>query len=294
MYFDIAMPLTLFVVTLISLFLNQKTESKLRITFEERELAIKDVILLVAAMVAMVSLVVFLRNTIAPLMVLFLFSYSMLLFMFTYLFSDKRWYLALLPTIAFVLPYIFFRNTTLWTNYLSSIYGVIFAILITLYIGYMFAWKSTIVFITLLTAVDIIQVLITKTMQEAAGAMIGLDLPVVVKVPIIPLLIAKDGSLGMMYLGLGDFFFAGLLAIQTFRRYGRKPAILSVIGMTVSFFVFVFFIQILGLTAFPGTVMIICGWLPLVLWKEMKHKMFLILKRIKVLLFRSVAFSIFV
>jgi hypothetical protein len=272
MYFDIAMPLTLLGVTLVSLFLNQKTESKLKTTFEERELAVKDVVLLVAAMVAMVSLVVFLRDTIAPLMVLFLFSYSMLLFMFTYLFSDKRWYLALLPPIAFVLPYIFLRNTALWTNYLSSVYGVIFAILITLYIGYMFAWKSTIVFITLLTAVDVIQVLITRTMQQAAGAMIGLDLPVVVKAPIIPLLIAEDGSLGMMYLGLGDFFFAGLLAIQTFRRYGRKLAILSVIAMAVSFFVFVPLIQILRLTAFPGTVMIISGWLPLVLWKELRQR----------------------
>jgi hypothetical protein len=27
-----------------------------------------------------------------------------------------------------------------------------------------------------------------------------------------------------------------------------------------------------AIRAFPGTLMIICGWLPLVLWKTLRHK----------------------
>jgi hypothetical protein len=112
--FDVTMPLALFCVTLVSVFLNRKTESKLKSTLEEKELSVKDGALLVGLMVVMISVIAFLRQTVAPLMILFLFSYSMLLFMFTYIFSNKRWYLAILPPAIFVLPYVFFRTTDIW------------------------------------------------------------------------------------------------------------------------------------------------------------------------------------
>jgi hypothetical protein len=75
-----------------------------------------------------------------------------------------------------------------------------------------------------------------------------------------------------MSLGLGDFFFAGLIGIQTMKKFGKSFTILSLIGMAVSFFVFETLMLNYAIRAFPGTLMIICGWLPLVLWKTLRHK----------------------
>jgi len=66
-----------------------------------------------------------------------------------------------------------------------------------------------------------------------------------------------------MGLGLGDFFFAGLLAIQTWKRFGRKIALLSAVGMAISFFAFATFLLNSGPLFFPGTLMIVCGWIPI-------------------------------
>jgi len=272
MYFDIAMPLTLFFVTLASMLLSEKTESKLKSVFEKREFALRDSILLATLIVVMVSLIVWVPQM--GLMILYLFSYSMLLFVFTYLFSNKRWYLAIVPSAVFVLLYIFFKDTPIWFdylfNFLFNVYGVIFAILITLYIGSLFTWKTTIIFTCLLTVMDTILVLVTGTTVDVAKKTIGLRLPVAIVIPIVPLIVT-EGGVGITLLGLGDFLFAGLLAIQTFKKYGKKFALLSIMAMTVSFFIFEAFLPTYQSGAFPGTVMIICGWLPLALWKRLKH-----------------------
>lgn len=269
MIFDIAMPLVLFSVTLASLFLNKKTEDKLKNTFEEKEFKTKDAVLLVALIAVMVSLIAFLREMVTPLMILFLFSYSMLLFIFTYIFSHNRWYAAAVPPSIFILLYLFCRDTPTWSLYLVSIYGVIFAILITLYIGSLFTWKSTLTFAILLTIVDIILVLVTGTMIEAAQTAASLQLPVMIAMPIVPLVMTEKG-LAMMALGLGDFFFAGLLGIQTLKKYDKRFAIISIVTMTLSFFIFEMVLLTYWRRPFPGTLMIICGWLPLILLKSLK------------------------
>jgi hypothetical protein len=191
----------------------------------------------------------------------------MLLFTFTYVFSKNRWYIGILPPAVFILLYIFVRDTPLWTLYLVNIYGLIFAVLITLYLASLFVWKTTAVFGVLITVMDIILVLVTGTMIEAAEAARGLSLPVMVSLPLIPLIATGNGLL-MLSLGLGDFFFAGLLGVQTFKRYGRRFAILTMLGMAVSFFIFEVFLLNYIHGAFPGTLMIICGWAPLVILKE--------------------------
>jgi len=258
--FDVAMPLALFCVTLVSTFLNQKTESKLKTTLEEKEFKTWDAVLLVIAMAVMVSLIVLLREMIAPLMILFLFSYSTLLFIFTYILSNKRKYLAVIPPATFVLIYAFFSTTGIWQYYLSNAYGIIFAILITLYIGTLFTWKTTIIFTGLLTVMDIILVLVTGTMIEAARTVAGLNLPVMVQLPIVPLIMDGVGKLGFSGLGLGDFFFAGLLAIQTLKRYDKKTMILSVVAMAISFGIFEIAMLTYWRRPLPGTFMIILGW----------------------------------
>jgi hypothetical protein len=199
-----------------------------------------------------------------------LFSYSLLLFTFGYLLSKNRWYIGVIPPITFILLYVLLRDTFVWTYYLSNVYGLVFAILITLYLSSMFTWVTTAVFGILITVMDIILVLVTGTMVEAANAARSLSLPVLVSLPLVPLIATGQGLL-LLSLGLGDFFFAGLLAIQTFKKYGRTPALVSVVTMTISFIAFEAYILTYNVGAFPGTLMVICGWIPVILWKALRR-----------------------
>jgi len=267
--FDITMPLTLFAVTFASLLLNPKLENKLKDVLEEREFRVRDAVLLVGMMAVMISIIVVVRQLSTILMVLFLFSYSLLLFTFGYMLSKNRWYVGIIPPAVFILLYVFLRDTSLWTYYLSNIYGLVFAVMITLYLAGLFNWKTTAVFGVLLTFMDIVLVLVTKTMVQAANTAVSLNLPVLVSLPLVPLITTGTGIL-LLSLGLGDFFFAGLLAIQTFKKYGRNVAILSVVGMTISFALFEAYILTYSIGAFPGTLMIICGWAPVAIAQTLR------------------------
>jgi hypothetical protein len=268
--FDLTMPLTLLTVTFASLFLYHKVEKKLKGVFEETEFRVRDAVLLVGLMVVMITLIVIVRELSVILMVLFLFSYSLLLYTFGYLLSGKRWYVGIISPAVFILLYVFLRDSFLWTYYLSNIYGLVFAILITLYLASLFNWRTTAVFGALITGMDIVLVLVTKTMVQAASAAMSLSLPVLVSLPLIPLINTGTGLL-LLSLGLGDFFFAGLLAIQTFKKYGKRLAIVAVVGMTISFSLFETFILTFRIGAFPGTLMIICGWIPVVLVQSLRN-----------------------
>jgi hypothetical protein len=85
---DIAMPLALLAVSAAALFFNERTEGKLKTTFEERELRTRDVVMLVVMIVVAVSIIGYI-SILYPgqlfqtiIMLVFLFSYSMLLFIF--------------------------------------------------------------------------------------------------------------------------------------------------------------------------------------------------------------------
>lgn len=269
MYFDIVMPLTLFTITLVSLFLNQKTESRLKVTFEEKQFTTRYAVLLVIFLAGMVSFIALSMQygLVNPIMILFLFSYSALLFIFTYIFSNKRWYLAILPSVVFISLYLFLKDTVLWSYYLVNIYAAVFAVLIILYMGTLFTWKTTWLFAILVTIADIILVFVTKSMVEYAEVSIGLRLPVAIVLPIIPLIVTEQG-MWWTILGLGDFFFAGLLSIQIFKRAGKKTAILSAMAIAVAFFIFEIYSLNYQSQPFPATLIIILGWLPLALWKS--------------------------
>jgi len=174
-----------------------------------------------------------------------------------------------LPPTLFVLLYVFFSKTPIWFPYLLNLYGIVFAVLITLYLGSLFTWRTSLIFAGLLTTMDIILVLVTKAMVSAVTHISDLRLPVLISLPTIPVIMTQWGVL-YMSLGLGDFFFAGLLAIQTMKRFGKTFAVLSVAAMSASFLIFEALILNYELRAFPGTLMIICGWLPLVLFKSFK------------------------
>jgi hypothetical protein len=330
MYFDIAMPLTLFLVTTAAMFLDKKVEGKLKSLLEEKELSVRDAVVLVSTISVTVSLVVFVPQM--AVMIMFLFAYSMLLFIFTYIFSDfqkaraklfsisflivtfaaatislfnfganstvaygalalaclsgftflallyedfrigtgERWYLAVLPPALFISLYVFFSRTPIWFPYTLDFYGIVFAVLIILYLGSLFTWKTSLIFVALLTVMDTILVLFTGSMVSAARQIAVLRLPVLISLPTLPTITTRPGLI-YVSLGLGDFFFAGLIGIQTLKKFGKETAVLSVITMCISFFIFETFMLNYELIAFPGTLMIICGWLPFVLWKSLKH-----------------------
>jgi hypothetical protein len=321
--FDVAMPVALFVVTLVAMLLNRRIEGKLKTTFEEREFRRRDAILFVVMVSVAASVIVFVPQM--AITVVFLFSYSTLLFVFSYIFSGirkrsaqlfclgfglaalvagtvalldpfadswmfygglatyglaafaffailyeqmrkisgERWYLAILPPALFLLLYLFYQGTPLWFPYFFNIFAIAFAILITLYLASLFTWKVVFIFAGLLTVMDIILVFGTGTMGTAATTLLNMGLPIAVVLPHIPI----QGAISFGGLGLGDFFFAGILATQTYKKFGEKTAVISALVMAISLGLFYVIQLYFKIMFFPATVSIICGWLPVVAWK---------------------------
>lgn len=268
MIFDITVPTVLFLVCFISIRVYEKFEAKLRRAFEERELQVRDVILLVVAMGVMVSVMVVVPSF--ALMILFLFAFSVLAFVFSFL-ATSKWYISIIPPAVFILLYyfgVFWSIPYLWNIYVLDAFVLVFAVLITVYLGNFFTWKATAIFAGLLTAMDVIQVLFTKHMVAVSHTAIELQLPLLVFLPILPPIYVEQG-IRIMGLGLGDLFFAGLLSLQTFKELGNKTAITSMIGISISFFIFETLLLTYEVASFPGTLMIICGWIPAVLIRKL-------------------------
>jgi hypothetical protein len=353
---DLAMPLALLIVVTVAMLLNKRVEGKLMATVEEKEFKIKDIILLVVFMAIIISVIAY-TSIINPgavfeniLLLIFLSSYTMLLFTFSYVFSNltkiraqllsvgfgvsglvagaacllvplqdsftvfrvaaffglvifcfgsaiyeqkkvvtkSRWYVAAQPPAIFVLLFVFFNfihnpgTAAVWSPFLMDVFGLTFAILIILYLSSMFNWKTVGLFAVLLTIMDIILVIITPVMVGAAKNFTMLGLPVLVYLPNIPTIISQQGGLLFRGLGLGDFFFAGVLAVQTFNKFGKKTAFIAVVAMAVAFGIWEAFlpdiitglIPIVGrnIQGFPGTLMIISGWAPIIVWKLLSER----------------------
>ena len=358
---DFSMPIALLIVVTVALLLSKRVEGKLIVPGEEKEFKIRDILLLIVFMAIIISVIAY-SSMIVPgaifpniLLVIFLSSYTMLLFTFTYAFSNLtktrvqllslgfgvgsliaglasllgplvdgltvyraiaffaltafcfgvvlfeqkkipskvRWYVAAQPAAMFVLLFVFFNviyqgGTQIWYPLLMDVFGLTFAILIILYLSSLFSWKTVGIFAILLTIMDIILVF-GGPMVEAARTFTSLGLPVLVYLPKVPLTLVPPGYIGLSFLGfipgglgLGDFFFAGGLAIQTFKKFDKKTALISIIAMVIAFGIWEAFLPeiimalkpILGktLAGFPGTLMIISGWAPIIAWKLLSKR----------------------
>jgi len=354
---DLAMPIALFIVVVAAFLLNKRVQGKLMATVEEKEFQPKDIILLVVFMAIIISAIGY-TSIVNPinifptiLLIVFLTSYTMLLFTFSYVFSNLakiraqllslgfgvsgliagaasflgplqdaltvfraaaffgfaifcfatiafeqkkksskgRWYVAVQPPAIFVMLFIFFSGIFniysgsfhVWAPYLMDVFGFTFAILIILYLSSMFSWKTVFIFAALLTLMDIILVIVTPVMVGAAHTFTGLGLPVLVYLPNIPIITSASGIL-YRGLGLGDFFFAGVLAVQTYNKYGQKTAFTAAIAMALAFGIWEAFlgdiinwlIPIVGrnIGGFPATVCIISGWAPVIAWKILSDR----------------------
>lgn len=343
MRFDILFPTLLFVMTLVAMFLSRKAESRLKATVEERELGNRDVALLVAMIAVLVSIIAFIPQM--AIMALFLFSYSSLLFMVSYAFSDMKkrrmtlycgvfvlvsafaavaaffgvvpeelrvygtlafvalagcslaalayalhkdikpkWYVAALSPALFLLFFAFYGETSIGFvvplsvsvgqfPYLLDIYGLTFAVLIVVYLNSLFTWKTVFIFATLLTGLDIVLVWVTGQMVQAANAISGLGLPVLVAFPTLPVISTMEGIL-ILRLGLGDLFFAGILASQAMKKFGKKIAVASALTISISFGLFELLLLNFPemVSALPATLPIVLGWLPVVGWKILTER----------------------
>ena len=199
----------------------------------------------------------------------------------------ERWYVAVQPPAIFVLLFVFFNfisnagTSAVWAPYLMDVFGLTFAILIILYLSSLFSWKTVGLFAVLLTAMDIILVIGTPAMVTAATSFTSLGLPVLVWLPNVPLM-TQAGAYLFRGLGLGDFFFAGVLIVQTFNKFGKKTALIAALAVAIAFGIWEAFLEdiinglkpILGrnIGGFPGTVMIISGWAPIIAWKLISER----------------------
>ena len=247
MIVDVFLPSVLFLIAVIVVFLYSRLDKKVDQLFGGQELHLKHAILLVVAIGTMVTVIFAIPEH--ALLGIFLFAYTAILFLFTFLFVPK-WYLAVVPPVLFILSFLYF-----WNIYLFNLFAIIFGISISVYMGNLFTWKTTAAFATLLTIMDIIQVLITKDMVRSFNRVLELGLPAFIKLPTFP-------SVGWFsHLGLGDVFFFGLLSIQTTRKYGRKFGLASILIMAIVFFLFQTVQVNFEIKDFPGTVFIVGGWL---------------------------------
>jgi hypothetical protein len=168
---------------------------------------------------------------------------------FTY-FVLKKWYIAILPPIIFIIAYLFY-----WELIVFNVFVLTFAIIITIYLSSLFSWKTLWVYTILLTIMDIVQVFGTGFMRESAVKMLELQLPIALIIPTYP-------TRTLTGLGLGDISLAGLLTIQTALKNGQKAGFITTLAIGISIFVFeLAFFNTLYAKFFPATIIIMIGWI---------------------------------
>lgn len=247
MIVDVLLPSVLFLIGVVVVFLYSKLDEKVDYLFGEKEFRLWHIILLLAATGIMVTILVFIPDQ--SLLLLFTFAYVAILFLFTYLFVPK-WFLAIIPPIFFILLFLYY-----WNIYLFNFFAILFGISISIYMGKLFTWKTTAVFVSLLTIIDIIQVLVTRFTVASAERLVELGMPVGIILPTFPF------AGGSTFLGLGDIFLIGLLVIQNTRKYGRKFGLASIISIVGVFFLFQTTLLNSEIQDFPATVFVTGGWL---------------------------------
>lgn len=248
MIFDVLLPSVLFLIMLATLFFYSRYEKKIGSVFKGVKLRYYHAILLVVATSVMLGFLVFIPGE--AIRILYLSIYSLGFLLFTYLVVPK-WYLAFLTPALFIALYFFY-----WNLFTLNLFAIVFAIFVSVYLGSLFTWKTTAVFVILLTIMDIVHVLITGYIVETAELLVGVfGLPVVIIVPTFP----SEGL--FIVLGLGDVFLAGLLSIQTARKYGKKFGLASIVAIATVFLVLNTVLLNYYPQAFPATILVISGWL---------------------------------
>ena len=249
MNIDVLLPAALCLIVLAIVFVNSSVKKKITSLFGELKLSLTHVALLIVAMSVTVTVFVFIPEV--AMQFFFLFAYAAILLLFTYLLTGK-WYLGVPIPVVFIAVYL----SPYWNLYFFNVFAVIFAVAISVYMGHLFTWKTTVGFALLLTIFDIIQVLVTGFIPASAGKALRLGLPVGIILPTFP-----SKSPYLSFLGLGDVFLFGLLSIQTTQKFGRKFGLTSVAFVTIVFFVIQTALLNFDFGGYPATVSVVGGWL---------------------------------
>lgn len=244
---DLVLPAAVSLIASASVLLYGRFHKKISFLLEESSIGARDVVVMVASMGLMITAIAFIPKQ--AVQILFIIAYSYMLFSFAYI-AFRKWYVAILPPAAFVLLYNYY-----WELPVFNLFVALFAVMIPVYVGSIFSWRTTWIFVVLLTAMDIIQVFGTGFMVASASKMIELKLPVLLILPTFP---AKT----MIGLGLGDIFMSGLLAVQTSLKRGRNAGIMTAAMVGVAIFVFeAALFNVAAFRFFPATVVVIAGWM---------------------------------
>ena len=117
-------------------------------------------------------------------------------------------------------------------------------------------------------------------MVTAATSFTSLGLPVLVWLPNIP----SYAQAGASFSEGSDWATSSsqVSAVQTYNKFGKKTALIAAIAVAVAFGIWEAFLEdminglkpILGrnIGGFPGTVMIISGWAPIIAWKLLSER----------------------
>jgi hypothetical protein len=196
--------------------------------------------------------------------------------------TKGRWYVAAQPPALFLMLFLAFAAfyngpVNIWFPVLMDMFAFTFALLIILYLSSLFTWKTALIFAAFLPILDVILVF-SGPMITAAQTFTGLGLPVLVFLPKVPIALNSSGAIQLSGLGLGEFFFSGILVIQTLKRFNQKTAAISALAIAISFGIWEAFLPEItayfNIAGFPATVCIITGWLPVVAvaWLLNKNK----------------------
>ena len=134
MYFDVLLPSVLFIIIVLSIFLQRKLEKRMAVLVEEARISIQEAFLIVVFMGIAVTAIAFIPGM--AIQIIFLTAYSYVLFFFVYV-AYKRWYLAIIPPIIFVYSYLHY-----WNLIVFNIFAAIFSIIITIYASGLFSWRT--------------------------------------------------------------------------------------------------------------------------------------------------------
>ena len=100
MKFDVTLPIVIFLLATVSLFLYRMFKEKVKVLFEDRKFSSRNAVSIVLLMSIMITLIAYFPGW--TIQILFLLFYSFILFSFTYI-ALKKWYYAIFPPIIFVL-----------------------------------------------------------------------------------------------------------------------------------------------------------------------------------------------
>ena len=143
MNLDVLLPAALCLIVLTIDFVNSRVKKTADSLFGGLKLGLTHVVLMIIAMSATVTVFVFIPEV--AMQLFFLFAYSVILLLFTYLLTAK-WYLGVPIPLVFIAVYL----SPYWNLYFFNLFAVIFAVAVSIYMGHLFTWKTTVGFALLL------------------------------------------------------------------------------------------------------------------------------------------------